>query len=172
MKDPVCGMNVDPATTKHLSDYQGRTYHFCSSRCREKFEAQPQKYLAPETPAPAEDVPEGAIYTCPMHPEIRQVGPGHCPICGMALEPVMATAETGPNPELADMTRRFWIAVVITLPLLALEMGGDVIGLTTLLGKPLSNALACASLIPPCSAARAPSASSTSLAMRLASPQT
>ena len=121
LKDPVCGMDVDPHIAKHRTEYRGQTYYFCSARCRERFEAEPQKYLAPE-PGKAEPVPEGTIYTCPMHPEIRQVGPGSCPICGMALEPVLATAESGPNPELVDMTRRFWIGLVLSLPVLALEM--------------------------------------------------
>ena len=125
VKDPVCGMDVDPHTAKHRAEYAGRTYYFCSARCRERFEADPQKYLAPE-PAKAEAVSEGTIYTCPMHPEIRQVGPGSCPICGMALEPVLATAEAGPNPELADMTRRFWIGLVLTLPIVALETAAHV----------------------------------------------
>ena len=138
VKDPVCGMDVDPHTAKHRAEFGGRTYYFCSARCRERFEAEPQKYLAPET-ARAETVPEGAIYTCPMHPEIRQVGPGSCPICGMALEPVMATAETGPNPELRDMTRRFWIGLVLSLPVLALEMGGHLTNLHMLLGQQTSN---------------------------------
>src|SRR6185295_10603112 len=139
VKDPVCGMDVDPRSAKHRTDYQGRTYYFCSARCRERFEAEPQKYLAPESSAQSAEVPAGTIYTCPMHPEVRQVGPGHCPICGMALEPVVATAEHGPNPELVDMTRRFWIALVLALPVLALEMGGQLTGLEMALGKPLSN---------------------------------
>ena len=105
VKDPVCGMDVDPHTAKYRAEYSGRTYYFCSAGCRDKFTADPGKYLEPS--AAAAPVPEGTIYTCPMHPEIRQVGPGSCPICGMALEPVLATAETGPNPELLDMTRRF-----------------------------------------------------------------
>ncbi|MEX2318233.1 MAG: heavy metal translocating P-type ATPase, partial [Bauldia sp.] len=120
VKDPVCGMDVDPHTAKHRAEYGGRTYYFCSARCRERFEAEPRKYMAAET-ATVEAVPEGTIYTCPMHPEIRQVGPGSCPICGMALEPVMATAETGPNPELVDMTRRFWISLALTVPVVILE---------------------------------------------------
>jgi Cu+-exporting ATPase len=119
--DPVCGMSVDPATAKHSVEHQGQTYYFCCNGCKTKFAADPDKYLKPRTPEP---VVEGAIYTCPMHPEIRQVGPGTCPICGMALEPEVATAETGPNPELIDMTRRFWIGLVLTLPVFTLEMGG------------------------------------------------
>ena len=104
---PVCGMRVDPHKTAHRAKHAGRPYYFCSAGCRTKFLADPDRYLGRRQPG--RPVPEGAIYTCPMHPEVRQVGPGSCPICGMALEPVLATAETGPNPELADMTRRFWI---------------------------------------------------------------
>jgi len=119
--DPVCGMSVDPASAKHSAEHQGQTYYFCCNGCRTKFVADPEKYLKPREPEP---VVEGAIYTCPMHPEIRQVGPGSCPICGMALEPEIASADTGPNPELVDMTRRFWIGLVLTLPVFTLEMGG------------------------------------------------
>ena len=137
-KDPVCGMDVDPHTAKHRADHAGRTYYFCSARCRERFVADPAKFLAAEAAKP-EPVPEGTIYTCPMHPEIRQVGPGSCPICGMALEPVTVTAETGPNPELVDMTRRFWIGVVLAVPVVALEMGGHLTNLHMLLGQQLSN---------------------------------
>src|SRR3990172_8224728 len=123
VKDPVCGMTVDPHTSKHHTEYRGRTYYFCSARCRERFEAEPEKYVASEpVTAKAEKAPEGTIYTCPMHPEIRQVGPGSCPICGMALEPVLATSEAGPNPELVDMTRRFWVGLALSVPVVALEM--------------------------------------------------
>src|SRR5262249_48314589 len=111
--DPVCGMRVDPHATSHRETHHGRTYYFCSADCRAKFAADPEKYLRKQSGAPA-PVPEGTIYTCPMHPEIRKIGPGNCPICGMALEPVIAT-EAGPNPELVDMTRRFWIGVVLTV---------------------------------------------------------
>jgi len=122
--DPVCGMTVDPATSKHRFEHAGTTYHFCSAGCRSKFEADPAKYLAPKPEAvPATP---GAIYTCPMHPQIRQVGPGSCPICGMALDPVEITAEAPPNHELADMTRRFWIGLVLALPVFILEMGSHV----------------------------------------------
>jgi Cu+-exporting ATPase len=125
--DPVCGMSVDPHTTAHRHTYQGRPYYFCSAGCRTKFAADPKKYLADaEQAAVAEPMPEGTIYTCPMHPEIRQIGPGACPICGMALEPEIATA--GPNPELADMTRRFWIGLVLTAPVFLLEMGSHLVG--------------------------------------------
>jgi Cu+-exporting ATPase len=125
--DPVCGMTVDPHTTPHRHSHQGRTYFFCSAGCRTKFAAEPDKYLADDA-RKAETVPEGTIYTCPMHPEIRQVGPGSCPICGMALEPVLATADAGPNPELRDMTRRFWIGLVLTVPVFVLEMGAHLVG--------------------------------------------
>jgi Cu+-exporting ATPase len=135
--DPVCGMQVDPHTAKHRAEYGGRTYYFCSAGCREKFVADPKHYLGQT--APAAPVPEGTIYTCPMHPQIRQVGPGACPICGMALEPLLATAETGPNPELVDMRRRFWVSLVLTLPVLLLEMGGHLTGITEYLGTPTAN---------------------------------
>jgi len=131
-------MDVDPHTAKHRAEHGGRTYYFCSARCRERFVAEPAKFLAHET-AKAEPVPEGTIYTCPMHPQIRQVGPGSCPICGMALEPLMVTAETGPNPELVDMTRRFWIGLALSIPVVALEMGGHITNLHMLLGQQLSN---------------------------------
>ena len=127
-KDPVCGMTVDPATTPHRHTHHGQTYFFCSAGCRTKFAAEPAKYLdasARESAAPA---PAGTIYTCPMHPEIRQEGPGACPICGMALEPEMPAADAGPNVELIDMTRRFWIGVMLTAPVVALEMGGHLFG--------------------------------------------
>jgi Cu+-exporting ATPase len=136
--DPVCGMTVDPHTAKHRADYHGHTYYFCSVGCKTKFTADPQKYLSKEEKA-AESVAEGTIYTCPMHPQIRQPGPGACPICGMALEPEIATAETGPNPELADMTRRFWIGGALSLPVVVLEMGGHLVGGHNWIDPTLSN---------------------------------
>lgn len=125
--DPVCGMTVDPATSKHRFDHHGKIFHFCSAGCRTKFAADPAKYLAKEKSSEPER-PAGTIYTCPMHPEIRQAGPGSCPICGMALEPEVASLESGPNPELADMTRRFWIGGALALPSVVLEMGGHLAG--------------------------------------------
>ena len=125
VKDPVCGMDVDPHTAKHRADHQGRTYYFCAAGCRSKFLADPERYLGDRVEEP---VPEGTIYTCPMHPEIRQVGPGSCPICGMALEPELVSLDSEPNPELIDMTRRFWIGLVLTLPVFILEMGGHLLG--------------------------------------------
>lgn len=124
-KDPVCGMMVDPRTAKHTHVHGGKTFYFCAAGCRTKFIADPQRYLEPR---PAEPAVEGAIYTCPMHPEVRQVGPGACPLCGMALEPEVITANGGPNHELADMTRRLWIAAALALPVVVLEMGGHVFG--------------------------------------------
>src|SRR5258706_13077342 len=122
VRDPVCGMTVDPPTSRHRFDYRGETFHFCSAGCRTKFAADPVKYL--DTNKPKAAAPEGAIYTCPMHPQIRQVGPGSCPICGMALEPEGASLDTPPNPELADMTRRFWIGLGLSLPPGVLTLGG------------------------------------------------
>ncbi|MBH5401407.1 heavy metal translocating P-type ATPase [Bradyrhizobium sp. CNPSo 4010] len=138
VKDPVCGMSVDPATSKHRFEHHGETFHFCSAGCRTKFAADPGKYLAKDK-APEPEMPAGTIYTCPMHPQIRQVGPGTCPICGMALEPEVASLETGPNPELADMTRRFWIGAVLSLPPIALEMGGHLAGPHSWIDPTLSN---------------------------------
>ena len=124
--DPVCGMKVDPANARHMTRHGGQSYYFCSGRCREKFEADPARYLAP-APAKHDSAP-GTIFTCPMHPEIRQVGPGACPICGMALEPEVASLDAGPNVELLDMTRRFWIALALSVPVFVLEMGGHLVG--------------------------------------------
>jgi Cu+-exporting ATPase len=136
--DPVCGMTVDPHTAKYRHEYKGHPYYFCSASCRAKFAADPARYLDQDQKA-AEPVPAGAIYTCPMHPQIRQVGPGACPICGMALEPETATAETGPNPELADMTRRFWIGLALSVPVVVLEMGAHIVGAHSFIDATLSN---------------------------------
>ena len=122
--DPVCGMKVDPAKTAHHADHGGTTYHFCAARCREKFVADPEKYLAPKSGELAPAAPPGTMYTCPMHPEIRQDHPGTCPICGMALEPEMPSLEEEDNPELVDFTRRFWWTLSLTLIVLVLAMFG------------------------------------------------
>jgi Cu+-exporting ATPase len=122
--DVVCGMTVDPATATQRFAYHGKEYFFCGSRCRERFAADPESFLKPRKPAPA--MPAGTIYICPMDPEIRQEGPGTCPICGMALEPETVSLDDGPDPELTDMTRRFWIALALTLPVFVLEMGRHV----------------------------------------------
>jgi Cu+-exporting ATPase len=137
--DPVCHMTVDPAKTQHHHSYRGESYHFCSAGCRTKFAAAPEKYLDPDQREAAAPQPAGTIYTCPMHPEVRQKGPGSCPICGMALEPEMPSADAGPSPELADMTRRFWIGLVLSLPVVVLEMGGHLFDLHHLVGASTSN---------------------------------
>ena len=157
VKDPVCGKNVDPAKAEHRHEHEGERYYFCSARCAEKFRAAPGDYLGGAKPKPQGGA--GDIHICPMHPEVRQEGPGDCPICGMALEPeaigprtitqytcpmhpeivrdgpgdcpicgmalesMTVTAEEGPNPELVDMRRRFWIGTALTVPVVALEMG-------------------------------------------------
>ncbi|WP_376710237.1 heavy metal translocating P-type ATPase [Pseudochrobactrum lubricantis] len=121
VKDPVCGMMVDPAAGKPHMTYKGHEYHFCSDSCHGKFKADPEKYLtAQSAAAPAI---KGAQYTCPMHPEIIRDEPGSCPICGMALEPVMPSLDDGPNPELVDFTRRFWVSAICSVPLLIVTMG-------------------------------------------------
>ena len=136
VKDPVCGMTVDPAKTAHHAEHAGHAYHFCSAGCRTKFIAEPGKYLQERPPLRAEAVAPGTIYTCPMHPQIRQPGPGSCPICGMALEPETPSAEAGPNPELVDFTRRLWIGLVLAVPVFLLEMGGHLTGMMHLVGGP------------------------------------
>src|SRR5262245_19514846 len=109
-RDPVCGMTVNAAASKGGTvEHRGRTYAFCSASCREKFLADPRPYLQSETPPPP--APAGIEYTCPMHPEIVRSAPGSCPICGMALEPRTTSATDEINPELADMTRRFWVSL-------------------------------------------------------------
>ncbi len=123
--DPVCRMKVDPARAAAEREYQGRAYYFCSPGCVSKFEADPARYLEPRSSPTAPPPPANVPYTCPMHPEVRQIGPGSCPKCGMALEPAEFSFDAGeepPNPEYADMKRRFLFAVVLTIPLLALSM--------------------------------------------------
>jgi P-type Cu+ transporter len=127
MIDPVCGMTVDPAGAAGSHTHAGQTYYFCSRHCLERFAADPSRFLAPPAPPPGPataPAPGRGQWTCPMHPEIVRDRPGSCPICGMALELRVATADgDGDNPELADMTRRFWVSAVLTLPLLVLAMG-------------------------------------------------
>jgi len=136
--DPVCGMMVDPATTPHIATHRGEHHYFCSAGCLAKFEADPDHYTAKTEPVAAQ-APEGAIWTCPMHPEIRRSGPGSCPICGMALEPVMPDATSGASAEYRDMRRRFWIGLLLALPVLALEMGGHMTGLHQFVGRQMGN---------------------------------
>ena len=157
VKDPVCGMDVDPEATAFRARFEGADYFFCSSGCRSKFLAEPGRYAlgghhsghnhdhnhghmpASAAAQPAGEAAEGAIYTCPMHPEIRQIGPGNCPICGMALEPVLVTADEGPSEELRDMTRRFWVGLTLALPVFLLEMGGHIFNIGHLIGGTASN---------------------------------
>jgi heavy metal translocating P-type ATPase len=143
--DPVCGMSVDADSTDHTAEHHGTRFYFCSAGCKDTFLANPDQYAtasmdtdhdghhdhfghgaqAAQPPTPGEG--QGVEYTCPMHPEIRQNGPGTCPICGMALEPVIVTADAGPSEELRDMTRRFWVGVALSIPVVILGMGRDLI---------------------------------------------
>lgn len=138
VKDPVCGMSVDTDTAKHQSDHKGKTWYFCSSGCQSKFDKDPEKYISEKT-EPTEQAAPGTLFTCPMHPEIRQQGPGDCPICGMALEPEEVSINDGPSEELTDMTRRFWIGLALTLPVFVLEMGGHFFGINELVSLQISN---------------------------------
>lgn len=135
--DPVCGMTVTLAGAEHVAEHGEHTFYFCSDSCRTKFLADPVSFLEPG--AAREPADQGAEYTCPMHPEIRQIGPGSCPICGMALEPADVSLEQGPNPELIDMTRRFWIGLALALPVVALEMGVHVIDLHQFISETASS---------------------------------
>ena len=121
--DPVCGMTVTIEGAEHRAEHDGASHYFCSASCQQKFLADPEMYLSGAHLNAVEDVPEGTIYTCPMHPEIRQEGPGSCPICGMALEPETFSLDDGPDPELVDMSRRFWVSLVFTIPLFIYAMG-------------------------------------------------
>jgi Cu+-exporting ATPase len=128
-KDPVCGMTVNSAKSPHAHTYDGVLYRFCCGGCLAKFQADPEAYLA-GSPANDEAAAAGTLYTCPMDPEIVQEGPGTCPKCGMALEPMgVPAADEGPNPELVDMSRRFWVSLVLSIPLLVMEMGHHLFGL-------------------------------------------
>ncbi|HUA77861.1 MAG TPA: heavy metal translocating P-type ATPase, partial [Acetobacteraceae bacterium] len=138
--DPVCGMSVDPEHSRHRFHYEGNVFYFCSTGCREKFAADPGRYLKPKVAAKEEASP-GAIYTCPMHPEVRQDHPGACPICGMALEPLAPTAEAGENEELRDMRRRLWTALALAVPVVVLAMGMYVPGLGPALERALPRML-------------------------------
>jgi Cu+-exporting ATPase len=124
--DPVCGMSVDPETARHEAEHDGHRHVFCSARCRERFVAEPDRFLAPPPP-----FAESGRWTCPMHPEILRDEPGACPLCGMALEPLVPHATQEENPELAEMTRRFWASLALSLPLVLLAMGGHLAGLGT-----------------------------------------
>lgn len=136
VKDPVCGMMIDPATAKGgHTEFKGETFYFCNPKCKTKFEADPQKYLTPEPKAAPTAAEQEAIYTCPMHPEVRQKGPGNCPICGMALEPEEVSLDEAENPELTDFTKRLKLSTPLTIPLLLLAMS-DLIP-----GQPVQHAI-------------------------------
>ena len=136
MLDPVCGMTISPGDAVCHADYRGHTYYFCSQSCLEQFRADPGRFVESERKQPAALMDSEAEYTCPMHPQIRQKGPGTCPICGMALEPVAITLEEQPNEELEDMTRRFWWSLALTAPMLVFMVD------EFLPGQPLHHALA------------------------------
>src|SRR5262249_42726251 len=138
-RDPVCGMTVDPQKTQHRTTHAGIDHFFCSSGCRTKFESHPGAYLAVKNVPPEKSpIAAGAIYTCPMHPQIRQSGSGSCPICGMALEPEVATADTGPSPERIDMERRLWIGLALAIPVAVLEMGAHFANLQVVVSSSVS----------------------------------
>ena len=124
--DPVCGMTVHPSHSAGSHIHRGTTYHFCSTSCRAKFKANPEQYLDAAAPLKSESEPPASQrqYTCPMHPEIVQDGPGTCPTCGMALEPVQPSPEEGPDPELVAMQRRFWVGAALTVPIVIIAMAG------------------------------------------------
>ena len=145
--DPVCGMTVDPTNAAGSLEYQGTTYYFCSTHCLHRFRENPESFLnkAPQqivgiTRKPPKPVARDQKYTCPMHPEIVRDGPGSCPICGMALEPMAVSLDQEENPELKDMSRRFWIAVVLAIPVFVLGMS-DVIP-----GQPLQRLVSMSTL--------------------------
>ncbi|CAH1386592.1 heavy metal translocating P-type ATPase [Candidatus Nitrotoga sp. M5] len=138
VKDPVCGMMVDPHTAEYRGQHAGKTWYFCSARCLTKFDEEPEKYLSKEQKL-TESVAPGAIYTCPMHPEIRQLGPGDCPICGMGLEPEQVSLDDGQSEELTDMNRRFWVGLLLVLPVFVLEMGSHLTDLGHIVSPQTSN---------------------------------
>ncbi len=135
MIDPVCGMDITLEDSVGSYEYRGEKYYFCNESCLEQFKENPQQFLAPPSERPVTAVDPGAIYTCPMDPEVRQIGPGACPKCGMALEPLVVSGNEGPNPELALMSRRFWICLVLTAPLFLLVMS------TMLMKNPVAAAI-------------------------------
>src|SRR6516165_1790182 len=121
--DPVCGMTIDPAKAKHRAEHAGHSYFFCSAKCREKFAAEPARYVSSAPAGAAARTAAGEVlWTCPMHPQIVREEPGNCPICGMTLEPMTPAAGEAANPELRDMARRFWVSVALSVPLLAIAM--------------------------------------------------
>jgi Cu+-exporting ATPase len=132
-------MSVDPASARHSAEFAGETYYFCCAGCRDKFLADPRRYVGATPAEAAPSAPAGTIYTCPMHPGVRQVEPGACRICGMALEPVTPTAEAGANPELIDMTRRFWVGLALAIPVAVLDMVAPMTSLGAIVGAQTLN---------------------------------
>src|SRR6516162_9585057 len=124
LHDPVCGMTVNPAKARHRAEHAGQSYFFCGAKCWEKFTSDPARYIitSPRPRAPLTAAAGEVLWTCPMHPQIVRKEPGNCPICGMALEPMTPAAGEAENPELRDMTRRFWVGDALSLPLLAIAM--------------------------------------------------
>ena len=127
--DPVCGMTIAPEDAVGQVEHKGQTYYFCNDSCIEQFKADPERFLQPSS-APSTPARTDVEYTCPMHPEVRQWGPGSCPICGMALEPVTVSAEEEETPELVDMTRRFWVSAALAIPAVLLAMSEMIPGRT------------------------------------------
>src|SRR5579872_2536962 len=124
-------MTVDPAHAAGSYQYGGKTWYFCNPSCLERFRADPERYINPKIGAadqPSSPAPGGVLYTCPMHPQVVQNGPGSCPYCGMALEPKTISLEEVENPELRDMQRRFWVSVILTTPILLMTMGEMIAG--------------------------------------------
>src|SRR5215470_10389181 len=119
--DPVCGMTVEPEEARHRAEHAGHSYFFCSVKCREKFAADPARYVV-SSPDRRGPIADEVLWTCPMHPQIVRKEPGNCPICGMTLEPMTPTAGGAVSPELRDMTWRFWVGVALSVPLLAIVM--------------------------------------------------
>ena len=128
VRDPVCGMEVEPSSTSLKHDYEDQTYYFCSVSCRDKFIADPNKYINPKEQLDDKSHNESSNkteYTCPMHPQIVRSGPGSCPICGMALEPRTVSLDEGDNPELREMKRRFWVGTALTVPVVRSQFADD-----------------------------------------------
>ena len=134
-------MTVAPTASTPTAVHAGETFYFCSPGCRTKFAADPHRFAHGATAGTEDfsDAPADAVWTCPMHPEILRDAPGSCPICGMALEPVMPGTDSGPSAEYRDMVRRFWIGLALALPVFALEMGGHLTGLHQLLARQTGN---------------------------------
>ena len=140
-RDPVCGMSVEPEKSAFGTIHEGTSYYFCSANCQAKFVVDPKTYVSKAKVLEEPSTNSETIYTCPMHPQIRQRGPGNCPICGMVLEPLIASGEHVHNLELADMSRRFWFGLAFSVPVVLLGMGGELLGLNRFISGATSQAL-------------------------------